>query len=513
MDLAELTSLIAEPSRANCSVRLSGRVCFDSRRVQPGDVFVAVAGTHADGHDFVAQAQTQGASAIVAERTLDVGPDVPLVKVGSSAVALGQLAQAQHGRPAAELTNLAVTGTNGKTTVAYLTRAIMAQAGLSCGMIGTVEYDVGSGVLEADNTTPDALRLARMMRQMRNNNLDAMVMECSSHGLDQDRTAGIDFRAAAFTNLTGDHYDYHGGRPQYLAAKAKLFVNLAESSVAVLNADDAATSELIPQIRAQVWRYGIESGAPITCSVEAEGIWGCEIDLHLFDEHERFRLPLIGLHNVSNLMAAAGLARAAGVSLSAIAQAAENFPGVPGRLERIEGGHDFAVLVDYAHTDDALKRVLETVQPLATGRVIVVFGCGGQRDRSKRPRMAKAAEEFADHVIVTNDNPRREDPEQIAQEIMAGFSPAKRSDVTQLLDRPGAIELAISQARPGDVVLIAGKGHEDYQDIGGEKLQGPQYDDRKIAQSVLAAEGARAKVSRQGGSTEFVGRGLPRRLM
>ena len=489
MDLAELTSLVARAAGNNDDATLSGRVCFDSRQVRRGDVFVAVRGVQADGHDYVGQAAAAGATVVVAERKVEAPAPVALVQVANSAVALGELAQAQHGWPGRELINLAVTGTNGKTTVAYLTQAMMAGAGWPCGLMGTVAYDAGGEAVQASNTTPDALRLAGMMRQMRENGLGAMVMECSSHGLDQDRVAGIDFKAAAFTNLTGDHYNYHGGRREYLAAKAKLFAGLSEQAVAILNRDDDACDELVARTRGQVWRYGMGGEGEIAADVEAMGIWGCQVELRVLDERRRLCLPMIGKHNVSNLMAAAGLARAAGASLEAIAAAAEGFAGVPGRLERIEGGQGFTVLVDYAHTDDALQRALETVRDLATGRVIVVFGCGGERDRSKRPRMAAVAEEWADRIIVTNDNPRGEDPQRIAEEIRAGFSASNLPAVTELLDRRVAIELAIGEAKEGDVVLIAGKGHEDYQEIAGQKLQGPDYDDREIARGILAGRG------------------------
>ena len=477
-----------------------GRVCSDSRQVGSGDIFVAVRGVNVDGHDFIVEAIKRGATVVVAERPVEVPEGVRLVQVADSAQALGRLAQAAWGEPSAKLKVLGVTGTNGKTTVSYLTRAMLQAGRLGCGLIGTVEYDAGDGVLiKADNTTPGPLRLAELMGRMQANALRAMVMECSSHGLDQKRTAGINFAAAAFTNLSGDHLDYHQTEQEYLKAKSKLFADLRAQAVAVLNAQDKAGDYLAQVCAARIWWYGIDSEAQISGHVLAKGLWGCEFELRIFDERVRVRTSLIGEHNVNNALAAAGLAWAAGVSIEAIAEGVKNLTGVPGRLERIsvenvergaksverkeeQKDGQVAVFVDYAHTDDALDHALATVRDMSRGEVIVVFGCGGNRDQTKRPRMAKVAQRWADYIVVTNDNPRKENPAEIIAQIRTGFTPAGRAKVTEIPDRREAIAYAISQGSVGDVVLIAGKGHEDYQIVGEQKRY---FDDREVVREIM----------------------------
>ena len=464
MDLAGLKAAIDQNSSDNqlaAGGARVGAVRCDSRQVGVGDVFVAVRGVHVDGHDFIGDAVRRGASVVVVEGAATetclslrrkhatqggTEQSVAVVAVADSAAALGELAQAQLGDPAGKMLTLGVTGTNGKTTVAYLTRAMLTAGGISCGMIGTVEYDLGAGaVRKADNTTPDAVRLAEMTGLMRRNGAKAVVMECSSHGLAQRRTAGIDFDGAAFTNLSGDHLDYHGTMAEYLRAKSRLFSSLNKGGVAIFNAQDAASEQLAGVAEAaggRVRRFAVyladdegveEAGhttvdvignepVEIAAHIKSQGMWGCEFDLEMMGRSVTVRSRLIGAHNVSNCLAAAGLAQAAGVPAEVIGQAIESFRQVPGRLERV-GGDDtaFTVLVDYAHTDDALARTLATIRQLAAGRVIVVFGCGGDRDRSKRPRMAAAAQRYADVIVVTSDNPRNEKPEAIIAEIRSGF--------------------------------------------------------------------------------------------
>lgn len=464
------------------AVSLSGHVCCDSRQVAPGDVFVAIKGPQADGHDFIEGAIGRGAALVIAQKPVHV--EIPSVVVPDSALMLGQLAHAAHDWPGNSMVTLGITGTNGKTTIAYLTRAILNAAGLNCGMIGTVEYDLGKGqVTPADNTTPGAPRIAQMMGQMRENGLAAMVMECSSHGLHQQRTAGISFNAAAFSNLTGDHLDYHGDRDSYLTAKSKLFEELPQQSIAVLNIADEASKYIAQKTPAQVWWYGIDSHADINSRIVSIDMDGSELEMSVLGERINVHLPLIGRHNVSNFLAAVGLVRAAGVNLSDIAQALDNFKGTPGRLEKIDCGQNFTVLVDYAHTDDALRHALVTISELTTSRVIVVFGCGGQRDQSKRPRMGQVAQELADIVVVTNDNPRQEDPQAIIDQIKTGFIPTDMKKISEIPDRREAITFALQTAQPTDVVLIAGKGHESYQLIGEKRFD---FDDRKVAQELLS---------------------------
>ena len=485
MDLADLeTRLSAGSSALAGDVGLPPLRC-DSRVVAPGDVFVAVRGTEFDGHDFIADAVARGAAVIIAERPVPIDGSAELLLVPDSSEALGRLAQAAYGRPAEGMTVLAVTGTNGKTTVAYLVRSMLSASGRNCGLIGTIEYDLGvvTAPQMAVNTTPGSLELARLMEQMRRNGLDSLAMECSSHGLAQHRTAGIRFSAAAFTNLSGDHLDYHGTQQAYLEAKTVLFENLERTATAVLNDHDANSEYLERSTSAAVWRYSIDGQTPISAKVISSETAGCRFELNLFGKKGQVRSPLIGVHNVCNCLAAAGLASAAGADIDQIATAIESFAPPPGRLERIDCGQSFAVLIDYAHTDDALLHTLETLRKLKIARLIVVFGCGGDRDKSKRPRMAAVAEKWADKIIITSDNPRTEPPEDIMDQIVAGLSAAGSAKLQRFTDRREAIAAAIEQAGGDDLVLIAGKGHETYQEIAGQKYD---FDDRQVARQILS---------------------------
>jgi UDP-N-acetylmuramoyl-L-alanyl-D-glutamate--2,6-diaminopimelate ligase len=463
----------------------------DSRLVRPGDVFVAVAGSAADGHEFIDQAVAKGARYIVCQRPDHCSSSVVTVVVENSAQAAGLLAQASHGRPASKLTNLAVTGTNGKTTVAFLTHACVRHAGKRCGLMGTVVYDTGSGVTPASLTTPDALTVARMQQSMVEAGAEYMVIEASSHALDQDRLAGIEFQAAAFTNLTGDHLDYHKTKDNYLAAKMRLFAELAPGATAVLNKQAPEAHAIAAQTRARIWWFAVDEPADITAHVESMTVDGARFMLEHAGRKARVVTPLLGAYNIANHLAAAGLCLAAGFDLDKVAAGLSSLKTIPGRLEKV-GGDEFSVLVDFAHTDDALHNVLTTLKPLCKGRLIVVFGCGGDRDKTKRPRMAKVAQHLADVAIVTSDNPRTEDPNAIIADIVAGFdgeplasratSDKRRATVAVEPDRKKAIQRAIAQAKPNDVVLIAGKGHETYQIIGTEKIH---FSDQEVARQCL----------------------------
>ena len=460
------------------------RICADSRQVQPGDCFVALRGTQSDGHEYIPTALVQGAEYVVAEKPF--ASDRCIV-VANSAEALGQLAQAACGNPNGALTNLAVTGTNGKTTTSFLVQSVIESAGYKCGLIGTIVYSTGQSTAEAPLTTPDALSLAQMAREMLDGGTRYMMIEASSHALSQHRLAGVPFTAAAFTNLTGDHLDYHGTVENYLAAKALLFQHLPSHGMAVLNAQSKASKALSSMFKRRTLWYAIEEQADLIAHIHAMDASGSEFSIQFGGVMERVHTPLCGRHNISNHLAAAGLCIAAGFSLSTVAQGLSTLKCVPGRLEPVESPaadrRGIRVLVDYAHTDDALKNVLKTLRPLCKGRLFVVFGCGGDRDKTKRPRMAKVAEAMADVVIVTSDNPRTEDPEAIIHDIFAGFSPDKRDKVMIEPDRRQAIFQAMSQAKSGDVILLAGKGHETYQIIGTQKKD---FSDVKAAQDALS---------------------------
>ncbi len=467
--------LVAVSSDASPEVRT------DSRLVRRGDIFVAIAGNAADGHRFIDQAVANGARYVVCQDRDHASASAVTVVVENSARAAGLLAQASRGRPASKLTNLAVTGTNGKTTVAFLVHACITHAGRRCGLMGTVVYDTGSGVTPASLTTPDALTIAQMQHSMVEAGAEYMVIEASSHALSQDRLAGINFRAAAFTNLSGDHLDYHKTEESYLAAKTRLFTALGPDATAVLNRHAPQSEAIARQTRARLCWYAVDEPADITAHVESMTVAGARFTLEHDGRRAKVVTPLLGAYNVANHLAAAGLCLAAGFDLPTVAAGLSSLKAIPGRLEKVGAG-EFSVLVDYAHTDDALQNVLTTLKPLCKGRLIVVFGCGGDRDKTKRPRMAAVAQRLADMVIVTSDNPRTERPEAIIEDIVAGFRNGASDAILIEADRAKAIEWAIQKARKDDIVLIAGKGHETYQIIGAEKIH---FSDKEVAQQCI----------------------------
>ena len=456
-------------------------LCVDSRLVKAGDIFIAIKGGDYDGHDFIEQSVQNGARYILCERPGNCNQAQTIV-VDDSAQAAALLAQVSRGNPASQLINLAVTGTNGKTTVAFLVHSIIQSTNQKCGLIGTIIYDTCHGTSEANLTTPDCLAIADMTGQMVEADAKYMVIEASSHALQQKRLAGINFKAAAFTNLTGDHLDYHKTEEDYLAAKAKLFRDLPSDATAVLNKQSEAARKIAGQTNAEILWYAVDEPADLTAHTESIDINGTGFVAEYAGQRQKIETPLPGRHNVSNCLAAAGLCLAAGFDLPSIAAGISALKTIPGRLEKVDGPQDFTVLIDYAHTDDALKNVLTTLKPLCKGRLTVVFGCGGDRDRTKRPRMAKVAEQLADLIIVTSDNPRTEHPAAIMGEIMVGFENPTADTITSKIDRKKAIELTIKQAEKDDIVLIAGKGHETYQIIGKQKFD---FSDFEIARKCL----------------------------
>jgi len=465
-------------------------ICIDSRLVNNGDIFVAVKGTVYDGRDFIEQALANGAKYIVRQRhKSDIGHRASGIEiiVNDSAEAAAILAQAARGNPALKLTNLAVTGTNGKTTVAYLVRSIIQTAGEKCGLIGTIIYDTGLAASQAVLTTPDCLDIAQAQSQMVKADVKYMVIEASSHALSQNRLAAVNFKAAAFTSLGGDHLDYHKTKEEYLAAKSKLFKSLSADATAVLNKQSPQAEQIAGQTEAKILWYAVDEPADISAHIESIDINGTVFMMEYAGQSSIVTTHLPGRYNVSNSLAAAGLCLAAGFDLKTIKNGLSALKVIPGRLERVDyTGHGTRVtghvFIDYAHTDDALKNVLVTLKPLCKGRLTVVFGCGGDRDRTKRPRMAAVAEQLADCVIVTSDNPRTEKPEDIIAEIITGFKNPNSQKITIEADRRKAIELAIKTAGKDDIVLIAGKGHENYQIIGTRKFD---FDDKKVARECL----------------------------
>jgi UDP-N-acetylmuramoyl-L-alanyl-D-glutamate--2,6-diaminopimelate ligase len=477
MNFDELLKLVRSPG--------GPRLCDDSRLVGAGDIFVAVKGPNVDGHDFISQVLAKGAKYIACQSSSVVIPaqaGIQIITVPDSSLALASLAQAANGDPAGKLINLAVTGTKGKTTVTFLVRACFQSIGQKCGLIGTVIYDTGIDVSPAPLTTPDCLTIAQSQSKMLKAGAKYMIIEASSHALDQNRVAAINFHAAAFTNLTGDHLDYHKTTENYLAAKSKLFATLSPDAIAVLNKQSPFAEQIAQCTKAKVIWFAVDEEADLSAEIHSIDDSGTAFTLSYQGQSIRVKTPLLGKFNVANHLAAAGLCLAAGLDLKTVAKGLSSLDAIPGRLEKVKSDAPFTVLVDFAHTDDALDNVLSTLKPLCKARLIVVFGCGGDRDKTKRPRMAKVVEKYADIAIVTSDNPRTENPDDIISQVVAGFKDPGSPKIKIEADRKKAIALAIESTKKNDVVIIAGKGHENYQIIGKQKFP---FSDQQIALDCL----------------------------
>ena len=457
----------------------------DSRQIHPGNLFCAMKGARQDGHLFIPDALAKGAVAVLVEHPVSLPFGVAWLQVRNAYEAFGLVAEAVAGKPADGLKLLAVTGTNGKTTTAYLLRAILRKAGHSTGMIGTVEYDLGGRadagegkdgriVLPADRTTPTPFLLQELFARMADNHVEYAVLEASSHALAQRRLGTATCVGAVFTNLTEDHLDYHRTMDEYYEAKKLLFTrHLAKGAPIVINCDDPYGRRLSQELRTDRQTLGFsfleDALADVQASVTSQSANGTAFTLH-FPDGQRWELftPLPGRYNAQNVAGAAVLAWALGIPSADVCQTVRECPGAPGRLQAIPiPGQRFAAFVDYAHTDDALTNVLTTLRNLPHHRLLVVFGCGGDRDRAKRPKMGHAAAQLADRLFVTSDNPRTEQPEAIISEILPGI-PAG-TDYVAIPDRREAIRQAMREATAGDILLVAGKGHEDYQEINGVK--------------------------------------------
>ena len=473
-------------------------LAVDSRRVGPGALFAALPGVNADGAQFAAQAAAQGAAAVLASRPLDLA--IPVVTAANPRRAFSLAASRFHGEPSRRLSLFGVTGTNGKTTTAYLIEQISAARGLGTGLIGTVESRWPGGKLPATHTTPESHELQELLRRMLDAGAQVVAMEVSSHALSQERASGCTFAGAAFTNLTRDHLDYHGSLEAYFEAKAKLFRELLpRGAPAVLNFDDARVAALAREVSLPLgFTTRGAAGAALSAEQVKSDLAGVRFRLRtqapLDAGLDQVESPLIGAHNVENLLAAIGVLAGSGVPLRDIVRVVPECRGAPGRLERVPDPQGRVVLVDYAHTDDALARVLDALRAAAAPRIICVFGCGGDRDRGKRPLMGEAAGSRADLVVATSDNPRTEDPLAILAEVEPGLAQTGKTHLDPrharmglpgycvVPDRREAITLAMQSARPGDAVLIAGKGHEDYQIVGTQKRP---FDDRAEARRAL----------------------------
>jgi UDP-N-acetylmuramoyl-L-alanyl-D-glutamate--2,6-diaminopimelate ligase len=462
-------------------------VTHDSRQAGAGWLFVAIRGEKADGNRFVEDVMRRGAAGVVSELGRPAEFEGGWIRVAEARRALALAAAEVQRHPSRELKLVGVTGTNGKTTTAYLVASVVEAAGLSSALISTVEYRV-AGVREpALHTTPEASDVERILRRAVDAGCRAAVMEASSQALDLRRCDALAFEVAAFTNLTRDHLDYHGTMEAYFDAKRRLFDGrLGEPPrTSILNLDDEYGARLYEeQVRAgrRVLSYALECEADVTARGVEATLEGTRLKLRTPEGERTLLSPLVGRPHVYNILTAASVAHALGLSLDATAAALERCGGAPGRFERVEHAGDFAVVVDYAHTDDALRNVLRTAREVTKGRVITVFGCGGDRDRTKRAPMGEAAGSLSDVVIATSDNPRTEDPEAILRDVETGLRSSGRPYL-KIVDRREAIFRAVAEARAGDIVVIAGKGHEDYQIIGAEKRH---FDDREVARAALA---------------------------
>ena len=481
MKLEALLARLPDARTTGDSSAEVAEVTHDSRRVGAGSLFVAIQGLATDGNQFVEQARKKGAVAVVSE--LPHQPGGAWVQVEDARAALAVLSAAMNGDPAEKLGLVGVTGTNGKTTTTYLIDAALQAAGEKVGLVGTVHYRIADRLTTAVRTTPESSDLQTMFREMVEAGCRRAVLEVSSHSLDLRRVYGCRFEVAVFTNLTRDHLDFHGDMDRYFEAKRRLFTEyLRADGRAVINADDDRAGELIASSRAPVWTYGLERAADIRATDVRLSLEGSRFMAHTPLGSVAIHSPLLGRFNVSNLLAALGATLALGISKEVAATGLGALAGVPGRLERVNAGQDFTVIVDYAHTDDALKNLLETVRELGPRKVITVFGCGGDRDRTKRPLMGAVAARLSDVAIVTSDNPRSEPPEAIIEEVRRGMPPGRGAEVLSIVDRREAIARALEMARPDAAVIIAGKGHETTQTLRDRTVP---FDDRQVVRDIL----------------------------
>jgi UDP-N-acetylmuramoyl-L-alanyl-D-glutamate--2,6-diaminopimelate ligase len=485
MQLKTLTAAIPIRQVIGPLDRVVESIAYDSRRVQKNGLFVALHGEKTDGHEFISQAIEKGASVVVAERE-EKHPRATCLVVENTRSALADLSASFYGFPAKRLKLAAVTGTNGKTTTSFLIKHICEKAGLRCGLIGTVRYEIGERVLPALRTTPESLDLQELLAQVANAGCRAAALEVSSHALAQDRTRGLEWDVAVFTNLTQDHLDFHGTMEKYFESKMKLFTQLGQQQkkrkpVAVVNIDDRYGEQLLNKIdkKISVITYGMGVRADYRASNYRMEFGGTSYQLDARGKSYLVRVPLIGRFNVLNSVSALAAANALGINLREAVLSLGKSPQVPGRLEAVPAKRQFQVFVDYAHTPDALLNVLKTLRELEPRRLIVVFGCGGNRDREKRPLMGEIADRHADYAIVTSDNPRKEDPNAIVAEIDKGF---RSGHYEKIVDRAEAITRAIELAQPHDIVLIAGKGHENYQEFADYTVP---FDDIQVARRAL----------------------------
>jgi len=473
-------------------------ITYDSRQVRPGYIFVAISGYREDGNVYIPQALEAGASVVVSSRKTEKlvrpakwGGSATQIIVEDPRKALAKLATAFYRYPSDKLNIIGITGTNGKTTVSYFTEAIFKENGEKVAVLGTIAYRLGEETLPALTTTPQSSDLQEILKKLVDKEFTTAILEVSSHALSLERVEGCEFDSAIFTNLSREHLDFHKTMEEYLEAKIRLFSTLGKDArkkrekLAVLNLDDPSTEKFIHSTKAKIITYGIERGAEVLAKSIKLDLEKTAFTLVSPEGEVRISLPLVGKYNIYNALAASSVAIGQGISLALIRSGLESVSSIPGRFERIDYGQPFTVIVDYAHTHEALRRLLDTCRELNPRRIITVFGCGGDRDRGKRPLMGEVAIELSDYVIVTSDNPRSEDPERIALDIEVGIKRKEKNNYQTIIDRLQAINKALSMAEKGDLVVIAGKGHEDYQIFKEGRIH---FDDREVVRRILSEE-------------------------
>ena len=453
-----------------------GKLVFDSREVQAGDVFVAVRGTQVDGHRFINQAVEKGAATVVCEQLPEsLNDKVVYVRVKNSALALGEMASNFYDKPSEKLKLVGITGTNGKTTIATLLHQLFLALGYRAGLLSTIVNKIGQKEVPASHTTPDAVEINRMLNEMVNAGCDFVFMEVSSHAVVQERIAGLHFAGGVFTNITHDHLDYHKTFKEYIAAKKNFFDRLPQEAFALVNADDRHAGVMLQNTKAKKYTYGLQNMADFRARVLEDAFSGLEM---LLDGREFFS-PMVGAFNASNLLAVYAVALLLGQDREEVLPALSTLTGAEGRFELLHSPGGVVCIVDYAHTPDALKNVLKTIGEIRSGneKLITVVGAGGDRDKTKRPEMAAIAAALSDRVVLTSDNPRSEKPEEILQDMKAGIDPLHKKKTLVISDRREAIKTAYALASAGDIILVAGKGHEKYQEINGVKYP---FDDKQV---------------------------------
>ncbi len=467
-------------------------IASDSREVRKGNLFIALRGHERDGHRFIRDAFERGAACVCSTRLPKGLKGRRFVIVKDTSAALPVAASRFFGEPSKDLRFIGVTGTNGKTTTTHIVYEILKAAGLHPALLGSVKNKIGDKNAASTHTTPAPLELHSLLSEIRDRGCEYVIMEVSSHALKQSRTAGIDYDVAAMTNLTGDHLDYHLTMRDYAASKKMLFSSLKETAAAVLNKDDGSYREFARSTRAGVLSYGMRKKSDFTARGVETGVRGSRFLLDTPEGPIDVKTSLVGRYNVYNILAAAAISYALGIAPEVIKKAVAGFGGVDGRLEPVCLGQPFRIFVDYAHTHDALRNILTELRRFGGGDLVVVFGCGGNRDRSKRPKMGNIASRLADHVIITSDNPRKEDPELILDEIEKGFRRGFTS-YERIADRFRAIERSLENRRPQDIVVIAGKGHEDCQIIGERSFR---FNDREAVEEIIDVHRKRNNKSR-----------------